>query len=265
VPQLPLKKRSKTMIQAFIIVLREGFEAFLIVAIISAYLKKTAQFALLPAVYWGILASVLASAGMGFLIYDGVNGPLWEGILGLVSAVLVAGLVWHMWKTAPHLVSDMQAGLRKATIEKAGAGAWLGVFVFTVLMITREGMETALLMIQIQDPQIWTGIGLGIAAAAAMAFLWARYGHRINLKLFFQVTAVFLFLFVIQILIYSFHEFTEAGILPNSEALHIATEPYGPDGLYGKWFSLGMVAFCAVWLLAASLAGSSKSKLPGAA
>ena len=67
-------------------------------------------------------------------------------------------------------------------------------------------------------------------APAFVAWLWSRYGHRVNLALFFQVTAVFLLVFVVQLLIYGFHELTEANIFPNSEPLHGATEPYGPDG-----------------------------------
>ena len=67
-----------------------------------------------------------------------------------------------------------------------------------------------------------------------MAWLWSRYGHRVNLGLFFQVTAVFLLVFVVQLLIYGFHELTEANIFPYSEPLHWATEPYGPDGRYGR-------------------------------
>lgn len=249
------------MIQAFIVVLREGFEAFLIVAIILAYLNKSGQRSLIPAVYWGIGASVMASGGMGWLLYQGVNGPLWEGIFGVVSAFLVAGLVIHMWRTAPHLKKDMEAGLREATAQKAGRGAWMGVFVFTVFMISREGMETALLILQIiGDPQVLTGIGLGVLGAVAFAVLWEKFQHLINLKIFFQTTAVFLMVFVLQILIYSFHEFTEAGLLPNSEFLHAATEPYSPDGLYGKWFSVGMVAVCALWLAGASLAEKLRPK-----
>ena len=69
--------------------------------------------------------------------------------------------------------------------------------------------------------------------AAIVAWLWSRYGHRVNLALFFQVTAVFLAVFVVQLLIYGFHELTEANIFPYSEPLHWATEPYGPDGRYG--------------------------------
>ena len=241
------------MIQAFIVVLREGFESFLIVAIILAYLRKTNHLSLMPAVYWGVAASVLASAGMGFLLYQGMNGPFWEGVFGLVSAVMVTALVIHMWRTAPHMKKDMESTLQKATDKKAGAGAWSAVFLFTVLMIAREGMETALLILQIHEPKILSGIFLGLLAAASMAFVWARFGYLINLKLFFQVTAIFLLLFVLQILIYSFHEFTEAGVLPNSEFLHASTEPFSPEGLYGKWFSLGMVLICAVWLALASL------------
>lgn len=242
------------MLQAFIIVLREGFEAFLIVAIILAYLKKTHRTSLTPAVYFGVAASALVSFGLGYLIYQGTaNQPLMEGWLGLAAAVLVAWFVVHMWKTAPHLKHDMEKKLIAATHHKAHPAALFGVFLFTTFMISREGMETALLLIQIHEPRIVAGVTLGILAAASMAMLWARFGHLINLKLFFQVTAIFLLLFVFQILIYSFHEFTEAGLFPNSEALHRATERYSPDGLYGKWFSLGMVGICAIWLVGAWL------------
>ena len=242
------------MLQAFVIVLREGFEAFLIVAIIMAYLRKVHRLNLMPAVHWGILASVLASAGLGYLLLQGVlRQALWEGIFGLVSAVLVAWFVIHMWQTAPYLKKDMETRLNDVTTGKPAPKALLGIFLFTLFMISREGMETALLLLQIHEPQIVAGSLLGILAAAGMAFFWACFGHLINLKLFFQVTAIFLLLFVAQILIYSFHEFTEAGVLPYSEALHTATEAFSPQGLYGKWFSLWMVGVCAAWLLGAGI------------
>lgn len=242
------------MFQAFIIVLREGFEAFLIVAITLAYLRKTNQNGLVPAVHWGILLSVAVSALLGYALYKNMaNQPLLEGWLALISAFLIAGFAIHMWQMGPKLKQEMEQRLYKATSKPTSRSAYFGVLAFTVFMIAREGMETALLLIQIHEPQIVQGVALGVLAAASMAFLWARYGYRINLKLFFQVTAIFLFLFVAQVLMYSFHEFTEAGVFPNSEALHIATEPYSPDGLYGKWFSLGMVGICAVWLVFAWL------------
>ena len=237
------------MLQAFVVVFREGFEAFLIVAIIAAYLRKTKQILLMPAVYYGVFASILTSGVLGWLLLQGANQSLWEGISGLVAAVMVTWLVIHMWRTAPHMKKDMEHHLSDATGGKTAKVAFAGVFLFTVLMISREGMETALLLIQIHQGRIVTGILFGILAAASMSYAWARFGHLIDLKRFFQVTAIFLLLFVVQILIYSFHEFTEAGVFPNSEFLHRATEPFSPQGLYGKWFSMLSVAVCAIWLV----------------
>src|SRR4029078_13627078 len=105
------------------------------------------------------------------------------------------------------------------------------------------------MLLQVHGSEMLSGALLGLSAAAAFAWAWARFGHLINVKRFFQVTGVFLLLFMVQVGIYSFHEFSEAGLLPNSEVLHAATEKFSPDGIYGKWFSVGMVAFCALWLL----------------
>jgi high-affinity iron transporter len=75
----------------------------------------------------------------------------------------------------------------------------------------------------------------------------------VNLGLFFQVTAVFLLVFVVQLLIYGFHELTEANIFPYSEPLHWATEPYGPDGRYGQYLTYMLVMLPLGWLVLSSL------------
>jgi high-affinity iron transporter len=240
------------MLPALIIVFREGFEAFLTVAIILTYLRKTGRDWLRPAVHWGIVASVFASFGLGWLLMR-VNQPLWEGILGIVAAVLVASFVVHVWRVAPHMKRDMEAKLETASTKSSRVLSIAGVFLFTVLMVTREGMETALMLIQVRNSRFILGSLLGIGAAAAMSWAWAHYGHRINVKRFFQVTGLFLLLFTFQILLYSIHEFSEAELLPNSEAIHTATEPYSPVGIYGKWFSVAMVGVCAAWLAGATL------------
>lgn len=239
------------MLQSFIIVFREGFESFLIVAITLAYLNKTGKQGLVSSVYWGVLAAVAVSFALGWVLYQGANGPLMEGSLALTAAVLVSWLVIHMWRTAPYLKRDMERHLNSATEKKTTASAYLGVFLFTVLMVAREGMETALLLLQIHESRIVLGVILGAAAAVTLSFLWLRFSHLINLKLFFQGTAIFLLLFVAQVLMYAFHEYTEAGILPHSDYWHAATEPFSHDGLYGKWFSAAMVIFFPAWILAA--------------
>lgn len=240
------------MLNALIIIFREGFEAFLTVAIIFAYLRKTGRDWLRPAVYWGIAVSIAASFALGWVLRS-VNQPLWEGILGLVAALLVATFVIHVWRTAPRIKSNVEAHVESRAANESRTLAILGVFGFTVLMVTREGMETALMMIQVAQRDFIVGSIIGIAFAAAMAWMWAHYGHRINIRRFFQVTGLFLLLFTVQIVFYSIHEFSEAGLLPNSEAIHNATEMYSPEGLYGKWFSVGMVALCAAWLMGVSL------------
>jgi high-affinity iron transporter len=239
------------MLQALIIVFREGFESFLTVAIIFAYLKKTGRDWLRPAVWWGIGISVLASIGLGFLLQR-VNQPLWEGVVALIAAVLVATFVVHLWRIAPTMKREMEARIEARASQASTPWAWIGVFVLTLLMITREGMETALLLIQVRQGNFWLGCALGLALAAAMSWGWAHFGHRVNVKRFFQVTGLFLLLFTVQILFYAVHEFSEAELLPNSEAIHLATEPYSADGRYSLWIMFGMVAFCALWLAGAT-------------
>jgi high-affinity iron transporter len=251
------------MLQAFVITLREGLEAFLIIAISLAYLRKSERADLIPAVHWGIGVSVVLSIAAGWLFFQAKNQALWEGVLALAAAVSVASLTVHMWRHAKRIKRDIEGQLQTSAI-KGGTAAFASVFLFTLLMITREGMETALLMgtlvFQMKAPiDLMVGALGGMALAAFVASLWSRYGHRVNLGLFFQVTAVFLMIFVVQLLIYGFHELTEANIFPYSEPLHIATEPYGPEGLYGKYLTYMLVLLPMGWLVFSTMIGGRKS------
>src|ERR1041385_8990166 len=263
------------MLNSFIIVMREGFESFLLVGVILAYLRKSEQKWLNSSVYVAIVLALAASGGLAYLLNTGVddatvqnifgscigsylsqffaNESLREAILGAIAVVMVATLVIHMWRTGPKIQQRMRERLSAVSSNRGRAAAVLGVFLFTFLMITREGMETALMLMQVKDPNLISGALLGLGAAVAFAFGWARFGHLINVRRFFQVTGIFLLLFMIQVAIYSFHEYAEAGLLPNSDFLHEATEKFSPDGLYGKWFSAIMIGFCALWLLVAWL------------
>ena len=245
------------MLQAFVITLREGLEAFLIIAISLAYLKKTGRRGLIPAVHWGIGVSVFVSIAAGVAFARASNQALWEGILAIVAAVLVASLTVHMWRAGKRMKSEIEGRL-EASSTKSGTAAFLGVFGFTLLMITREGMETALLMnaliFQVKSAQIIGGAVAGTVVSAGIAWLWSRYGHRVNLAKFFQATAVFLFVFVFQLLIYGFHELTEANVFAIDQWWHDVTEPYGPDGVYGQYLTYLLVALPIAWLAISSFA-----------
>lgn len=250
------------MLQAFVITFREGLEAFLIVAISLAFLRRSGSGRLIPAVHWGIAASVVISVLAGYLFSRASSQALWEGVLALVAAVSVASLTVHMWRTARRIKRDIEGHLRQSA-AKVGVGAWIGVFLFTLLMISREGMETALLMgtllFQVRAVDIISGAVAGTLVAAFVAWLWSKYGHRVNLGLFFQVTAIFLLIFVVQLVIYGFHELTEANVLPQSERLHTATEPYGPDGVYGQYLTYLLVAGPLAWLLVSMAKGDGRT------
>jgi high-affinity iron transporter len=247
-----------------VITFREGIEAFLIVAISLSYLRKTGRQDLLPPVYWAIAVSLLTSAAAGYLFSLASSQSLWEGGLATFAAIFVGTLVVQMWRAARTLKRNIQERLSSAAGRATHRMAWLGIFLFIVLMITREGMETTFLlgtlMFQVKAPPAIAGAAAGIAAAAAIAALWGRFGHRINLPRFLQVTAVFLFVFVVQLLIYGIHELSEANVLPNSLQIHDATEPYGPDGIYGSWLSLALIAIPLVWFLLSAVNDRSKRR-----
>jgi high-affinity iron transporter len=117
-------------------------------------------------------------------------------------------------------------------------------------MIGREGLEAATMIASLAQttdgvPLAIGGI-LGITLAGLVAWAWSKYGHRVNLGLFFQVTAVFMVIFSIQLVIYAFHEYTETPELNNLGIIdvpywHAATEDWGPQGRIGAWISYSLL------------------------
>lgn len=236
------------MLQALVITLREGLEAFLIVAISLSYLRKSGRESLRSAVHWGIGAAVAVSALGGVLLFRAANQEWLDGPLALLAAASVTWMVVHMWRAGRRMKGDIEGHLRTST-EKPGTAAFLGVFLFTLLMVSREGIETALLLIQLRETvNLVLGAVLGVVGAAGVAWLWSRFGHRVNLGLFFQVTAIFLCVFVVQLLIFGVHEMSEQRYLPFSEAIHAATESWGPDSVFGHVLTYSLVVLPLAWL-----------------
>jgi high-affinity iron transporter len=247
------------MWQAFVITLREGLEAFLIVAISLAYLRKSGRAELAGAVHWGIVTAVVVSAGGGYLLYHTANQEWLDGPLALVAAVSVASLTVHMWRTGRRMKGEIEGHLQSRAL-RPGSGALVGVFLFTLLMIGREGMETAVLLLQLrQTLNLAAGAATGVATAAFVAWLWSRYGHRVNLGLFFQVTAIFLFVFVMQLFIQGVHEMSEQGYLPYSAIIHAATESWGPDSAFGHFLTYSLVILPLGWLAVGGLTSFRKA------
>ena len=253
------------MLQALVITLREGFEAFLIVAISLSYLRQSGRAQLISAVRWGIAVAVGVSALGGYLLYHAANQEWLDGPLAMIAAASVTWMVVHMWRFGRRMKKDIEGHLRESSV-KPGTAAFAGVFLFTLLMVSREGVETALLLMQLRETvHLALGAALGVTGAALVAWLWSRYGHRINLGLFFQVTAIFLFVFVVQLVVAGTHEMSEQGFLPFSEALHGATESWGPDSTFGHALTYLMVILPLGWLLIKSVFSKRPVFVPKAA
>ena len=244
------------MFPTMMITFREGVEAFLIIAITALYLRNTGRADLLGALRWGVAVAVAGSVLLGILLARaGGISPLWEGMLALLAMVLVLGCTVHMMRHGRHMAQQIRDQI-DVSAARSGRGAFWAVFLFTLVMIGREGVETAAMLAAMAGAadlrDLFNGGIIGIALATLLALAWARFGKRVNLTRFFQVTAVFMMLFAIQLFVYAFHEFTEANAIPglDNEWWHVATEPYGPEGQFGAWLSYSLVivplAFIAV-------------------
>ena len=241
------------MWQGFTIALREGIEMFLIVALILSYLARTGRRTLARAVYAATAVS-LATCFVAFLFFRrAANRSLWEGILALAAAVLVASLLVYMKKVSAHLKSDIESRVEESARSVSAGRAFWGIFAFTLLMITREGMETALMistaLFQLRSAAVSLGLIFGLAAAVAIGFAWTRLGRGVDLKALLNILAVFLSIFVVQLLLYGVHEFSEARVLPASEAIHDATEILGPDGKIGHLLAYSLAVVPTIWLV----------------
>jgi high-affinity iron transporter len=240
------------MLQAFIITLREGLEAFLIVAISLAYLRQTGRAQLTAAVHWGVAVALAVSTAGAYLLYNAANQEWLDGPLALVAAASVTWMIVHMWRYGRRMKGDIEGKLRTST-ERVGTGAFVGVFLFAMLMVSREGIETALLLIQLRETvHLAAAAVVGVGGAAGLAWLYSRYGRRINLALFFQLTAIFLLVFVVQLTIQGFHEMAEQNFLPYSSIIHERTESWGPDSGFGHALTYLLVVAPLAWLLISS-------------
>ena len=244
------------MLETMLITFREGLEAFLIVAITLAYLTKTGRLDLKKPVYVGIFVAFILSAAIGVSLF--VAGmdytPLMEGIVAIVAGILVASLTYYMMTTA-HKIKEHIGNTLEKHAAKAGWGAILGIFFFTVIMITREGLETALMMSAIATKtdasSMMIGAVLGTGLTAIIAYLWASQSSKINLKLFMQVTGVFLLLFAVHLFLYGIYELTEVeGSIFYNDALHQAMKPWvSSKTLFGQLTIYGLLVVPCAWLM----------------
>jgi len=206
------------MLQAFIVTLREGVEAALIVGITLAYLAKIGRPELRKAVYAALISAFLGSIGGAILLSrTHFNEDVFEGWIMLAAAFFVITMIIFMMKTGRRLKGEIESKVGLL----AGKNAWLGLFVFVFLMVLREGAETVLILsaVSLNSGELLSFLGtlLGVGAAVMFGVMFVKGSVRINLQKFFKVTTVILFFVAAQLIVSGLHELSENGVLPSSK------------------------------------------------
>jgi high-affinity iron transporter len=232
----------------FVITLREGVEAALVVGIVLACLKKAKAGQLNQWVYAGVVAGIVASALVGVLFSWGIQAlsitypeyapviePLLEAVFGVIAIALLSWMLIWMTQQARSLKAEIEGNITSAI--KQGTGAGWGVFGLIFIAVLREGFETVVFIVAKFQQGIVPVIGAiaGLAVAAGIGVLLFKWGVKINIRSFFQVMGVLLLLIVAGLVIGALRHFDEAAAAlaqmnPQSEALcfyydHFAKDP----------------------------------------
>src|SRR5207248_2680893 len=235
------------MLQAFIITLREGVEAALIVGITLAYLTKIGRQELRKTVYAALAAAFLGSIGVAIVISrTHLNEDVFEGWIMLVAAFFVVTMVIFMMKTGRKLKGEIEGKVGLL----AGNDAWIGLFFFVFLMVLREGAETVLILsaVSLNSTELLSFLGtlLGVVAAVLFGVMFVKGSVRINLQKFFRVTTAILFFVALQLIISGLHELSETGVLPSSKREMALIGPIVRNDMF---FFVTIVALAALMVL----------------
>lgn len=228
------------MIGNYLIGLREGLEAVLIVVLLVAYLNKSGRKHLMPRIWTGIAVAVLISLGFGALLTFGPKGLTFEaqemigGSLSIVAVGLVTWMIFWMAGAAKTLSSDL-----KSQVDKVADSSTLGLVLVGAFAVGREGLETALFLWAAARAtgETWQpllGAFLGILTAVFLGILLNRGVLKISLSKFFTITGALLVIVAGGVLAYGVHDLQEAGFLPGLNNLAFdVSHIIAPGGVTG--------------------------------
>ena len=234
----------------------QGLQAFLPVAFCLAWFRRARSTRAASAAWWGALAAVPLTAVAGYLFQRTPHQSGWEATLA--AAACAAG-VWFaaaVWRDA-----DSEAA------QPAGIAAAL-LFAGTALVIVRQTMEIAVVFavsaFEVHNADATRTIAVAAAFSLVIAAAWTILARKLPRRAALTATRAFAILFVAQAGLYAFHESAEARVLPWSDMLHAATEPYGPDGMYGKYVSAALAIVPSIAALLTPIGGLAALALAGA-
>jgi high-affinity iron transporter len=246
------------MLANYLIGLREGLEATLVVVIVVAYLVKSDRRELLGRIWAGVAAAVLVSLAFGALLTFGPRGLSFEaqealgGSLSVVAVAFVTWMVMWMARSARSLSGDL-----KGAVDKAAAAGGVSLVVVAMLAVGREGLETALFLwaatqAPTSTPLALVGAALGLISAVVLGYLFYKGAVRINLGRFFTWTGAILIVVAAGVLGYGVHDLQEAGVLPGLNGLAFDVSHAIPPGSVAGTLLKGTLNFspATTWLQA---------------
>ena len=226
------------MFPSFLIGLREGLEAALIVGILVAYLVRTDRRDRLKILWIGVGAAVAVSLAVGAILEYAVDNlgdealAPFVGYTSLITVVLVTTMVFWMQRTARRMKSDLEGHLSQAL-----AAGPVAILLTAFVAVVREGIETALFLwsnVQATDGSAASVIGavMGIAASVVLGWLVYRRSVHIDLSKFFTITGVMLIVIAAGVLSYGLHELAEGGVIPTTATAFDITSWFDADSWY---------------------------------
>jgi high-affinity iron transporter len=207
---------------SFLITLREGMEAALILSIILAYLNSMGRADRHRVVWAGAGSAIAVSLIAGGVIFtvsgqlDHTAGEIFEGVASLLAVAVLTWMIFWMRRNAVHIKGELQERVGDAL----ASGSSLGLAALAFFVVVREGLETVLFMFsafragQATPAGLrFTGAALGLVTAVVLGYLIYRGGVKLNLRLFFRVTGVAILVVAASLLVYGVHELAEVGAL----------------------------------------------------
>jgi FTR1 family protein len=240
------------MLSAFLVSLREGVEAALIVGLCLAYLRKIQRADLERPVWYAVGAALLASVGAAALLERFAwNQESVEGLLMLLAALLLVGMIVWMRRVARSLRGEIESQVgRLAGRERLAA---LGLFLFVFSMVLREGIETVIFLgaVSMNSEGILVIFGalLGLATACAFGLFFFKGTLPIRLDRFFDATSIMLIVIAVQLTLTGIHELSEALVIPSGPWMMRALGPIVRNDVFFFAVLLGT----ATWLVAREL------------
>lgn len=186
---------------SFLIALREGFEAALIVAIVLAFVKRSSRPDMARAVWLGTFAAIALAAAVGVILHltiDGLEGEARTrtfAAICIAAAALLTWMIFWMRKNSRHLKRELEGKAGAAVMESSAIGLAMVAF----LAVAREGLETALFLISATAEDdafsVLVGTVVGLAVAVVLGVVIYRGAHKFNMRRFFQVTGALIIVF----------------------------------------------------------------------